>query len=86
MEEKGLIHDIQDLNRFNYVLVTRSSPTHVDKESFMQELVDKMSSGKKSIEQTAQKRGGVKDDHLLVTPYANLSQKATPLGTTTANY
>jgi hypothetical protein len=30
MEEKGLIHDIQDLNRFNYVLVTRSSPTNVD--------------------------------------------------------
>jgi hypothetical protein len=52
----------------------------------MQELVDKMSSGKKSIEQTAQKKGSIKDDHLLVTPYANLSQKATPLGTSTANY
>ena len=40
----------------------------------MQELVDKMSSGKKSIEQTAQKKGkNVKDDHLLVTPYTNLA-------------
>jgi len=30
MQDKGLINEIEDLNRFNYVLVTRSSPTNVD--------------------------------------------------------
>ena len=30
MQDKGLISEIEDLNRFNYVLVTRSSPTNVD--------------------------------------------------------
>ena len=30
MQDKGLINEIEDLNRFNYVLVTRSSPSNVD--------------------------------------------------------
>ncbi len=35
MEEKGIMSEIKDLNRFNYVLVTRSSPEHVDQEQFV---------------------------------------------------
>ena len=46
MEEKGIASEIKDLGRFNYVLVTRSSPTH--QESFSHELAEKMSSGTKS--------------------------------------
>jgi hypothetical protein len=45
MQDKGLITEIQDLNRFNYVLVTRSSPTNVDQERFINELAERMSGG-----------------------------------------
>ena len=48
MEEKGIIGEIKDLSRFNYVLVTRSSPSNLEQESFMRELVDRMSSDKKT--------------------------------------
>lgn len=57
MEEKGIMSEIKDLSRFNYVLVTRSSPTHLDQESFMNEMVERMSSGKKSINQKSRASG-----------------------------
>jgi hypothetical protein len=44
MQDKGLITEIQDLNRFNYVLVTRSSPSNIDQERFINELAERMSS------------------------------------------
>ena len=43
MQDKGLITEIQDLNRFNYVLVTRSSPSNIDQERFINELAERMS-------------------------------------------
>ena len=42
MQDKGLISEIEDLNRFNYVLVTRSSPTNVDQDKFISELAGRM--------------------------------------------
>lgn len=43
MQDKGLITEIQDLNIFNYVLVTRSSPSNIDQERFINELAERMS-------------------------------------------
>ena len=75
MQDKGLISEIEDLNRFNYVLVTRSSPNNVDQEKFISELAGRMyqsSSDCKSREQAltgTNEKLTAKKDHLMVTPY-----------------
>lgn len=60
MQDKGLISEIEDLNRFNYVLVTRSSPSAaggVDQDRFINDLVERLSSdGKSALTATNEKK------------------------------
>ena len=77
MEEKGIISEIKDLNRFKYVLVTRSSPMEdVEQEKYINEIVEQMSNengGKGQMsdnkEKRTAKRNGGRMEHLMVTPY-----------------
>lgn len=68
MQEKGIMSEIKDLSRFNYVLITRSSPTHLDQERFINDMVERMSSDKKSQDTALKKSRASTKAELLVTP------------------
>ncbi len=75
MQEKGIMSEIKDLSRFNYVLATRCSPRHLEE--------DHRSIEEKGLESLKPSQAECKKSNLLVTP-APLSKE--PAGSSTMDY
>ena len=76
MQEKGIMSEIKDLSRFNYVLATRCSPRHLEEDH--RSLEEK--GGPESLKAS---HAECKKSNLLVTP-APLSKE--PAGSSTMDY